>query len=60
MMYSKTLITILTMAGLFVDVTYAGLRISSANGVSYNCPDQETIEVAYANSCKSYKPVEVR
>jgi len=53
MMFAKTIFRLLTSAGLLLGVTDALQTVTSPSGVVYNCPDIETIEVAYAGSCKS-------
>jgi hypothetical protein len=53
MMFAKTIFTLLTLAGLLLGTTNALLKVTSPSGILYNCPDVETIEVAYAGSCKS-------
>ena len=53
MMFAKTIFTLLTLAGFLQGTTNALQKVTSPSGILYNCPDIETIEVAYAGSCKS-------
>ena len=50
-MFAKTLLTTLVMAGSLARAVNAE-TVSSSNGVTWNCPTIETIEVAYAQSCE--------
>lgn len=54
-MFTKSLLTAAMMAGVMVEAANLE-RVSSSNGVIYNCPMIETIEVAYAKSCESSYP----
>jgi uncharacterized membrane protein len=40
--------------------TFVRATTSSSTGVSYTCPDIETIEVAYADSCTSFLVVVIK
>lgn len=50
-MFTKSLLTAVIMAGVMVEAANLE-RVTSSNGVVYNCPMIETIEVAYAKSCE--------
>lgn len=57
-MFVNTIVTVLAIGGVLIKATNALQTVtSSSGGVVYNCPDIETIEVAYAGSCKSPRPV---
>lgn len=52
-MFGQMIFTLLTVAGFLLGATNALQKVTSPSGILYNCPDIETIEVAYAGSCKS-------
>ena len=52
-MFAETIFTVLSIAGILFEATHALQTVTSPSGVVYNCPDIETIEVAYAGSCES-------
>ena len=49
-MFARTVLTTLALTGLLVEAA----TVSSPSGVIYNCPNIETIEVAYDASCESF------
>jgi hypothetical protein len=52
MMFAKTIFSFCSVAGFLLGATNALQTVTSPSGVEYNCPEIETIEVAYAGSCK--------
>jgi len=50
-MFTKILLS-LVFSGMLVEAADTSNTVSSPSGVIYNCPNIETIEVAYAASCE--------
>ena len=49
-MFIRTVLVSLALTGLLIEAA----TVTSPSGVTYNCPNIETIEVAYAASCESF------
>jgi len=49
-MFTRTVLVTLALTGLLIEAA----TVTSPSGIIYNCPNIETIEVAYAASCESF------